>query len=111
MVSSPWDHKLTIRVDGIGLTLEPTNGLVMALDEQDFVQTTWPAAKSLATSLGTHLGLCTECLCSDFSSREMHLVKRGLLLWAGSQFNQNQGSLRPVLKTPVETPIVCQIQS
>lgn len=33
MVRSLWDHKLTLGVDGIRLTLEPTNGLVVAHDE------------------------------------------------------------------------------
>lgn len=33
MVRSPWDHKLSLRVDGIRLTLEPTNGLAVARDE------------------------------------------------------------------------------
>lgn len=38
MVRNLWDHKLTLRVDGIGLTLEPTNGLVVARDEWDSVR-------------------------------------------------------------------------
>lgn len=33
LVRSLWDYKLTLRVDGIRLTLEPTNGLVVAHDE------------------------------------------------------------------------------
>ena len=31
MVGSLWDHKLTVRVDGMGLTLKPTNALLWLL--------------------------------------------------------------------------------
>lgn len=51
-------HRRTVRVNGTGRALEPANGLVTALEERGFGQSSWQHRS------GTHLGVCAEPLCS-----------------------------------------------
>lgn len=78
------------------------------LDERHFGQSHRPATEGLAASLRTHLA---PDLSSFWFPKEDAFGKGRSSVLADSQFHQNQGSVRLLLKTHVEVPVFARYEA